>query len=197
MGKAVAKLAPSHTQLQLKVTLLDIRPMIWRRLLVPAAIKLPKLHAVLQIAFGWTNSHLHAFRCGHQSYEAYYPDTWEEPFDDDERHDESEFRLCDLLHGKGDCLLYEYDFGDSWRHEVCVEKVLPIERPARVACVAGARAAPPEDCGSIPGYQELVEAMRKPRHPERERLLEWLGGPYDPEAFDLEAINAELRRRKF
>ena len=196
MGKAIAKLDPTRAQLQLKVTLLDLRPAIWRRLVVPAAIKLPKLHAVLQIAFSWTNSHLHAFRLGEDSYEAYYPETWEDPFGDGERYDESKFRLCDLLHAKGDRLIYEYDFGDSWQHEVRVEKVLPAERPAPAACVAGARAAPPEDCGSLPGYQELVKAMHNPQHPERERLLEWLGEPFDPEAFDLASINTELQQRK-
>lgn len=199
MGKVVAKLDPVRTRFQLKVTLLDIQPAIWRRLLVPAKIKLPKLHSVLQIAFGWTDSHLHAFRVGDDSYEAYYPDTWEEPGEDGERHDESEFRLCDLLHSKRDRLLYEYDFGDSWQHEIRIEQVvmlLPGENAAAVSCVAGERAAPPEDCGSYPGYYQLVEAMADPKHPARHDLLEWLGGPYNPEAFDLDAINARLTPRK-
>ena len=197
MSKVTAKLDPARAQFQLKVTLLDIRPAIWRRLLVPAAIKLPKLHAVLQIAFGWTNSHLHAFRIGDEAYETYYPESWEDPLGNGERHDESKFRLCHLLHAKGDRLIYEYDFGDSWQHDVRVEKILPSERSTPVTCVAGARAAPPEDCGSIPGYQELIEAMSDPRHPERERLLEWLGEPYDPLAFDLDAIDTHLKLRKF
>ena len=196
MVKVTAKLDPARAQLQLKVTLLEIRPAIWRRLLVPASIKLPKFHTVLQVAFDWTNSHLHAFRVGDESYEAYYPETWEDPFGGTERHDESKFRLCDLLHGKGDRLVYEYDFGDSWQHEVRVEQVLPVNRPEPVACLAGARAAPPEDCGSVPGYYELVEAMADPQHPERDRLLEWLGEPYDPEAFDLATIAALLKMRK-
>jgi hypothetical protein len=196
MVKLATKIAATHAQLQLKVTLREIRPAIWRRLLVPASIKLPKFHTVLQIAFDWTNSHLHAFQIGDQSYEACYPETWEDSLGGIERRDESKFRLCDLLHAKGDRLVYEYDFGDSWQHDVRVEKVLPVNGPTPVACVAGARAAPPEDCGSVPGYYNLVEAMADPQHPERRELLDWLGGPYDPEVFKLAAIDSLLKSLK-
>lgn len=147
MSKAIAELHSARARFQLKVTLLDLRPAIGRRLLAPALLKLSTLHAMLQIGFGWTKSHLHAFHAGVDSYEAYYPESWEEPWGDGALRDESRFRLCDLLHGKGDRLLYEYDFGDSWRHEIRVEKIEPVELAAPVACVAGARAALPEDCG--------------------------------------------------
>lgn len=196
MVKLAATLDPARAQLQLKVTLLEIRPAIWRRLLVPAHIKLPKFHTVLQLAFDWTNSHLHAFRLKDESYEAYYSETWEDSLGGIERRDESKFRLCDLLHAKGDRLVYEYDFGDSWLHDVRVEKVLPATGPTPVSCIAGARAAPPEDCGSIPGYYQLVEAMADPKHPERAHLLDWLGEPYDPEAFNLAALDSALTKFK-
>jgi hypothetical protein len=183
--------------LQLKVSLLDIRPAIWRRLLVPATIKLPKLHDVLQLSFGWTNSHLHAFRLEEESYQAACPDDWgADFFGMSKPHDEKKFRLCDLLHAKDDWLIYEYDFGDSWEHEVLVEKLLPEATDKVVTCVAGARAGPPEDCGSIPGYENLVEALADPKHPEREELLDWLGDPYDPEAFSLATLNKHLKRLK-
>ena len=196
MVKLAAKLDPARVQLQLKVTLLEIRPAIWRRLLVPANIKLPKFHSVLQVAFDWTNSHLHAFRLKDESYEACYPETWEDSLGGIERRDESKFRLCDLLHAKGDRLVYEYDFGDSWQHDVRVEKLLPATGPMPVSCTAGARAAPPEDCGSIPGYYQLIEAMADPKHPERAHLLDWLGESYDPEAFNLAVLESILKKFK-
>jgi hypothetical protein len=197
MAKARTKLDPAHVPLQLKITLLDIRPSIWRRLLVPAKIKLPQFHTALQRAFGWTNSHLHAFQIKDDSYEAFYPEDWsEDSYGPGQRRDEKKFRLCDLLQAKGDRLTYEYDFGDGWRHKIVVEKVLPGARSKVVTCLAGARACPPEDCGSIPGYYNLVEAMADPKHPEREELLTWLGEPFDPEAFNLETVNFLLGRIK-
>jgi len=197
MAKARAKLDPAGAQLQLKISLLDIRPAIWRRLLVPSAIKLPKLHAVLQLAFGWTNSHLHAFRIEDDAYEAVYPDDWAQDFaGPGQRRDEKKFRLRDLLHAPGNWLIYEYDFGDSWQHEVVVEKVLPTVDARHAVCLAGARAGPPEDCGSVPGYENLVAAMANPNHPERAELLEWLGEPFDPEAFDIQYLNNALKRLK-
>jgi hypothetical protein len=197
MVKARAKPDPTGVQMQLKVALLDIKPAIWRRLLVPATIKLPKLHTVLQLSFGWTNSHLHAFRLEEDSYEAIYADDWSQDFSGPgQRHDEKKFRLCDLLHAPDDFLIYEYDFGDSWQHEILVEKILPGATTKVVSCIAGARAGPPDDCGSIPGYENLVEAMADPEHPEREQLLEWLGRPYKPEAFSLVTLNKLLKGLK-
>jgi len=197
MAKTRAKFDPAPVQLQLKVTLLDIQPAIWRRLLVPAAIKLPKLHTVLQLAFGWTNSHLHSFRLEDDTYEAIYPDDWGQDISGPgQRHDEKKFRLCDLLHAPGDWLIYEYDFGDSWQHEVVVEKILPTAETRSASCHAGARAGPPEDCGGVPGYENLIEAMANPKHPEREELLEWLGEPFNPEAFSIPNVNRTLKRLK-
>jgi hypothetical protein len=197
MVKTRIKIDPARVQFQLKVSLLDIRPAIWRRLLVPARIKLPVLHDVLQLSFGWTNSHLHAFRLEGESYQAVYPDDrGADFFGMTKPHDEGRVRLCDLLHAKGDWLIYEYDFGDSWEHEILVEKLLPGVADKTVTCLAGARAGPPEDCGSIPGYENLVEAMADPKHPERKELLEWLGDPYDPEAFSLDTLNKHLKRLK-
>jgi hypothetical protein len=185
MVKARAKLDPARVQLQLKVTLLDIQPPIWRRLLVPAKIKLPKLHTALQRAFGWTNSHLHAFRTKEASYEAFYPDDWS-----------GDFPSTRQRHAKDDRLIYLYDFGDGWRHEVLMEDLMPSIDPAPVTCIAGARTGPPEDCGGIPGYENLIEAMADPKHPERQELLDWIGEPFDPEAFNLNAINLLLKTIK-
>ena len=141
--------------------------------------------------------HLHAFRLGDEAYEAIYAGGWNQDFSGPgQRHDERKFRLCDLLHAPGECLIYEYDFGDSWEHEILVEKILPGAPTKTVSCVGGARAGPPDDCGSIPGYENLVAAMADPRHPEREQLLEWLGRPYNPEAFNQVALNKLLKGLK-
>lgn len=173
---------------QLKITLKDIRPPVWRRLQVSADIKLGKLHRVIQDAFGWTDSHLHAFTVAGETYGVPDPDF------PGETRSERNVRL-DSLVDAGDRLMYEYDFGDGWRHEILIEKVLPAEAGARYPrCLAGARACPPEDYGGPPGYEHMLEVLREPRHPERPDTLEWLGVEFDPEAFDLDEVNAVLRK---
>ena len=93
-----------------------------------------------------------------------------------------------------DKLIYEYDFGDSWEHELLVEKILPLEEGKRYpVCLTGKRACPPEDCGGIWGYASLLEAIRDPEHPEHEEMVDWVGGEFDPEAFDLDEVNRELQ----
>lgn len=94
-------------------------------------------------------------------------------------------------------MLYEYDFGDSWTHQIVLEKILPPSPELKAPqCIAGARACPPEDCGGVFGYAELLTALRDPSHPEHEDMLEWMGGEYDPAFFDLEAVNDQLVPRK-
>ena len=181
-----------RTQFQLKVTLRDVQPSIWRRFLVPADIMLPRVHAVIQVAFGWTNSHLHAFRVGNKAYEAYYPESWNEPSGCDEKIDERRYKLSTFLKKTGDQLLYNYDYGDDWEVDIELEKILPATKTKFVFCLDGARAGPPDDCGGPLAYQELVESMTNRRHPQRKMFLEWMGGPYDTENFDLARINSQL-----
>lgn len=175
---------------QLKVTLAHVKPPVWRQLLVPSDIPLHKLHAVLQEAMGWTNSHLHAFclrdrRIGDITLE---DGTWEQ-----ELEDERKVRLDELV-GPDQALLYEYDFGDGWLHQVRVEKKLePDSRHTYPLCVGGARACPPEDCGGPPGYESLLTALRNPSHEEHDKLVTWSGGAFDPERFDSNRVNAALR----
>src|SRR5262249_4936275 len=89
---------------------------------------------------------------------------------------------------------YTYDFGDNWRHTIQVEKVLaPAAGERYPKCVKGKRACPPEDCGGVWGYAELLEALADPKHKRHEELKEWVGGEFDPEAFDIEAVNDELQ----
>jgi hypothetical protein len=109
-------------------------------------------------------------------------------------NDETEFKLSRITNKEGSMFLYEYDFGDSWRHELLVEKIAPPQETQYPVCLAGERACPPEDVGGVWGYEAFLDAIRDPDHPEHEDYIEWIGGEFDPEAFDLEAANAALRR---
>lgn len=171
---------------QLKVTLKWSKPPIWRRLQVRGDTKLGVLHAVLQIAMGWWNEHLHAFVSGGTHYGE--PDS---DFSGSMRN-EKNIRL-DKVAREGSTFSYEYDFGDGWEHEIKVEKVIEPEPSVRYPrCLAGKRACPPEDCGGVPGYEHLLEVIANPKDQEYADILEWLGGGFDPEALDLDAVNEKL-----
>ncbi len=180
---------------QLKTVLGGLRPPIWRRVLVRGDIPLGLLHAVIQVAMGWTNSHLHQFLVGEQ----YYSDPTfglEDYSGEPSTLDENQITLRQVAPHPRDSFLYEYDFGDSWEHVVRVEKILAQKRPttAFAECTGGARACPPEDCGGVFGYEELLDTLQHPKRKEYAELIEWLGGSFDPEAFDLDRVNKSLRR---
>jgi hypothetical protein len=174
---------------QLKVTLREIKPAIWRRLQVPAEIKLDKLHMVLQDALGWTNSHLHQFIGGDDElYGMADLDGFDEP-----PKDEKKYKLQQIAK-EGEAFVYEYDFGDSWEHDVVVEKLLQPEPGVQYPrCIDGARACPPEDCGGVGGYEELLAILARPKSKRYREMMEWLGGPFDSEAFDAWKTDAALR----
>lgn len=172
---------------QLKVTLRGIRPPIWRRIQVPSTINLRRLHDVIQETMGWTQSHLYAFEVDGEQYGE------PSPGDDLPMRSAKSTQLRRIAPEAGGRFLYTYDFGDNWEHLVQVEKVLPPgPGVAYPRCVTGKRACPPEDVGGIWGYQEFLEAIEDPDHEEHESLLEWVGGEFDPEAFDSRAVNAAL-----
>jgi hypothetical protein len=174
---------------RLKVTLRDIKPPIWRRFEVSGQITLFKLHKVLQVVMGWTDSHLHHFLVGNVCYQV--PDL---EFDAGAVN-ETRVKLAQLPLGEKSKFYYEYDFGDSWEHEILVDKILPPGDGNEVpVCLKGKRACPPEDIGGIWGYAEFLEAIRDPGHPDHEDMLEWGGGQFDPEAFDMEEVNRNLRK---
>lgn len=181
---------PVETQIyQLKITLRDSKPPIWRRVQVPNDVSLGKLHRIIQEAMGWSDYHLHQFRLR----ETYYgvPD----PDDFHEVKDEKTVKLSRLVSRPKAKLLYEYDFGDSWEHEILLEKILPPDPGVQYpVCITGKRACPPEDCGGVWGYDSFLEAIQNPNHPEHDEMLEWIGGSFDPEAFDVETVNKALRR---
>jgi hypothetical protein len=176
---------------QLKVRLQGARPPIWRRLLVPADATLGDLNFIIQAAMGWQNCHLHEFVTKAHRYA-------DPQFALDDTHDENKVTLQGVAAKVGAKLGFCYDFGDGWEHEITVEKILPRD-PKRTypCCVAGRRAGPPEDCGGIWGYKDLLEILNDPKHPEHKERMDWTGGPIDPEAFDIDEINeflAEMAR---
>ncbi|WP_245744541.1 plasmid pRiA4b ORF-3 family protein [Lentzea fradiae] len=181
--------SPGDPVHQLKITLLGVEnPPVWRRVLLPAAVRLDDLHEIVQAAMGWENAHLHAFVDGRTQYSVPDPDL---PY-----RDEREVRLTDLVK-PGGRLLYVYDFGDHWEHEIVVEEVTAAEAgKSYPLCVAGQGDCPPEDCGGVAGYEHLVEILAKPDHPEHGDALDWLGlddgTRFDPARFSLDEVNRRL-----
>jgi hypothetical protein len=175
---------------QIKVSLDDIRPPVWRRFVVPGGATLSKLHNILQVVMGWEDYHLHQFTIAGKRY----GDAGQDEFGELGFMDERRYSLSQLLPRKGLRFKYEYDFGDSWQHTLVVEEILPSKKGVRYpACLAGKRACPPEDVGGVWGYAEYLAALEDPGHPGHDEWLQWRGA-FDPEAFDLRKVNAELKR---
>ena len=171
---------------QLKVTLRGTKPPIWRRVLVNGGETLNHLHDVIQAAFGWYDSHLHEFEIGNERYGIPHEDDWAPV------HDERRVSIDQVIDAGR--MRYTYDFGDNWEHDVLVEKTVPAEgATALPACIDGRRACPPEDCGGPWGYEDLLQILADPAHLEHRERLEWIGHPYDPDAFDPEDFAENLR----
>ncbi len=182
----------SDTVYQLHLQLQEIEPAIWRQVRVRGSLGLDRLHAVIQRVMGWKDYHLHEFTVRGQRYGM--PDP-EEP--DEGLQPDDATTLRETAPEEGMTLAYTYDFGDNWQVEIRVEQIEPASGPPpRPACLAGARAAPPEDCGGVPGYEELCEILADPRHPEHAERRRWAGRAFDPETFDLAAVNRRLQRLK-
>ncbi len=174
---------------EIKITLRGSKPPIWRRVQVPGKLSLYKLHQVIQLAMGWTNSHLHQFIIDGQYYGIPSPEDWE-PIIDERRHS-----LSQIAPNVKRKFVYEYDFGDSWEHEIVVEKISSPEPGVHhPVCIKGKRACPPEDVGGIWGYENFLDAISDPKHEEHVSYLDWIGGEFDPEGCNLDKINQALRR---
>jgi Plasmid pRiA4b ORF-3-like protein len=172
-----------------KVTLLGTSPPVWRRILVPRDITLQHLHRTLQTTMRWTNSHLHQFVV--QRHRISNPRSSVGT----KIANENRTRLGELIWAVGARLLYEYDFGDGWQHELLLEEVLIGDETFQQTCVAGKRCCPPEDCGGPHGFAEILQALQDANHPSHEEVCEWLGD-YVPESFSADEINRRLHRRK-
>jgi len=149
---------------------------------------LAQLHEVIQIAMGWTNSHLHEFIVGAHSYS-------DPEFEIENAKSEYRYRLERLAPRVSNTIAYEYDFGDGWEHQIRVENIIEDDQRYRgkPVCLEGARSCPPEDCGGPEGYQTFLEAIRNKKHPQHKELLTWIGSSFNPEFFDLDAVNTALR----
>jgi hypothetical protein len=178
---------------QFKITLPNTDPPIWRRIQVPDG-SLDKLHEHVQTAMGWTNSHLHHFRIGERLHGD--PMLMQENFEEMNYADSTTAKLSDLFPrgSKPFRFEYEYDFGDSWLHEVLFEG-LPRADPKKSypLCVEGARACPPEDVGSPWGYARSLEALADPQHEAHDDMREWIGGKFDSEKFRAAVATRRMR----
>jgi hypothetical protein len=189
---------PPRSILQLRIALRYIKPPIWRRILVPDNWRLGDLHPVFVTVMGWGGYHMHAFRFGGGFKQDEYSTATMVMECGPSMRDENSVTLDQVIRRKGQVFTYEYDFGDSWLHEVKVEKILPFDaKTVLPVCLAGARACPPEDCGSFPGYTNVLRVLASAETQEDRKLREWVGH-YDPERFELEAVNRRLKppRRK-
>ena len=170
----------------LRVTLLDVTPPVWRLIRVPSAVSLAVLHAIVQVAMGWEDRHLHEWRIGDATY-AGGEESW-----GDEAADERSVLLGDIA--PADTVLrYDYDLSDGWEHVVEVMTIEPYDGTvAPLEVLDGDRAAPPEDCGGPSGYEHLLDALSDPDDPEHDDLVETVGDRFDPEYFDRQQVNRVL-----
>ncbi|WP_238009757.1 plasmid pRiA4b ORF-3 family protein [Dactylosporangium sp. AC04546] len=173
---------------QLRIALDGVTPPVWRRVLVPGAFTLDRVHRVVQFAMGWGDRHLHVFDVEGVQYGVPDPDGLLDV------RDELDVRL-DAAAQKGSRLRYTYDFGDWWEHDLVVEDVMPADLDIRYpVCVGGEQACPPDDVGGPEGYRDFLRACADPTHPEHAAMREWLPGDFDPTAFDAARATALLRR---
>ena len=188
------RLTKSKLLHQFRITLLDIKPAIWRRIQVKDCT-LADLHGYIQAAFGWSDYHLHQFEIDGVSYSEPAPDG--DDFDMD-FEDEEQVVLSNLLPKSAQRTrwMYEYDFGDGWRHDVLFEGCPPLDPKLKYPlCLEGERACPPEDCGGTSGFVDYLAAIADPNHEQHEEMLEWRG-PFDPGAFDPTQATEEMRKVK-
>lgn len=176
---------------QLKITLVDSKPKIWRKILVNPDTLLVDLHRIIQTTMGWTNSHLHQFNDGNYDYAP-------KEFELENSKNSRTTKLNKLLKKDNDCILYEYDFGDGWEHEIILEKINDNDEKTQIPrCIDGKRNCPPDDCGGIWGYEDLLKIISDKKHDEHQEMIDWLGGKFDPEYFNITAINKLLKKKDF
>jgi hypothetical protein len=176
---------------QLKVTLLGTSPPIWRRLLVPADLTLAQLHDVLQAAMGWQECHMHEFSAGGRHFGR--PNPEDRFMGMPPVENERTVHLSRVLGRVGAKVAYTYDFGDSWEHSIVLEKRLCVApTTAYPVCTGGERACPPEDCGGIGGFYDLLDALKDPAHEQHDEMNDWVGDDYDPDALSIDVVNRML-----
>ncbi len=181
---------------QIQIALKECKPKIWRRLLIPSNLLLSDLHKIIQTAMGWTNTHLHQFIKNRTYYTVKMKG--DDMCDEMGALDYKKIKISDLLTKEKEKITYEYDFGDGWQHEVILEKILPVDDKIKYPiCLTGKMNCPPEDCGGVWGYENMLNILKQPKHEEYEELVEWIGDDFDPEYFDKEEVNELLREKDY
>ncbi len=172
---------------QIKISLDDAKPSIYRTILVEPDTAFFEFHQIIQVAMGWDDYHLYSFETG--DYTIAVPDE----FMDIDSIDPASIALNEVLKKTGDKIKYEYDFGDGWRHTIQLEKIIPYQlNKSYPTCIRGKRSCPPEDCGGIWGYENIIEIIKNKKHPEYKKTIEWVGIDFDPDYFDIEFVNETL-----
>ncbi len=177
---------------QIKISLRDSKPEIWRRVLISSNLLLPNLQNVIQIVMGWEDAHLHHFIKGRVFYTNNVEK--EKPLGGMNEVNYSNVKISELLQKEKQSIFYEYDFGDGWDHDVLLEKIndIGLVKGASV-CITGENKCPPEDCGGMWGYENLLNIQKDPNHEEYEDCLEWLGEGFNPSHFDKSGVNEALK----
>lgn len=176
--------------LQLKITLAGTKPTIYRQVLVKKNTTFFELHHIIQISMGWENSHMFEFYFN--NYRIALPND-EIDFDDDKIIDAAAVELGSVIVDENEKFEYEYDFGDCWRHQIVVEKFLPLDKAISYPfCIKGENKCPPEDCGGVQGYYEMLKIISNKKDPEYKEMMTWLGNKSNPEFFDNKAVNKQL-----
>jgi len=180
---------------QFRIELREIEPKIWRVIQVPETYSFWDLHVAIQDAMGWLDCHLHEFTVTdpitRKKLIIGIPTDEEEGFFIKETIPGWKVMIADGFSKRNKKAYYCYDFGDDWQHIIMLEKILPKDKEQTYPrCIAGERACPPEDCGSTPGYEEIVDMLKNPEpdNEEYQEMMKWLGGSYDPEHFDCNEI---------
>ena len=177
---------------QVQIELKRFKPKIWRRILVPSDLLLSDFHRIIQTTMGWTNSHLHQFIKNRTFYTVRLQD--DDFWDEHDSVDYKKMKISDLLKKEKEKIIYEYDFGDGWEHDILLEKILPIDEKIKYPiCLTGKMNCPPEDCGGVWGYSDMLEILKQPNHDEYESYIEWLGDKFDPAYFNKDEVNELLR----
>ncbi len=179
------------TVYQLQITLLQSNPLIWRKILVDPDTLLVDLHRIIQTTMGWTNSHLHEFKVKNSSYAPI-------EFEVENSKNSRTVKLSRVLKEEYGQILYNYDFGDFWMHSIVLENIFSDNEANQIPrCIGGARNCPPEDCGSMSGYRDLLEIISNTKHKEYKETITWLGGKFDPEYFNINKTNQLLMEKDF
>ena len=176
---------------EIQIILRGSKPKIWRRMLIPSDLPLSDFHEVIQTSMGWQDSHLHQF----EKNNIYYTMKIEgdDFYDNKKKKDYKDLVVSDLLTKKHDRITYEYDSEDRWEHDIFLEEIVPSDSQTKYPlCIEGKMSCPPEDCGGIQGYHDILVIIKNPEHIYYENYKDWLDEDFDPEYFDLEEVNRRL-----